>query len=64
MGKSIFLSKTFWVNLIAFAVLIINNYYPLFNLSPEVQGYILIGINFLLRLITGKPIVWTKRKMY
>lgn len=65
MGKSIFLSKTFWVNLMALILVVVNYYYPLFNISPEAQAYILVALNWLLRLITGQPIVWTdasKRK--
>jgi len=57
-GKSILLSKTLWVNLLALAIMIVNYYHPLYVITPEIQAAILIGINLILRLITGKPIIW------
>ena len=62
MGKSIFLSKTFWVNFLAMAFMIINHFYPLVELTPELQVIILGVINIILRLITGQPIDWTVKK--
>ena len=58
MGKSIFLSKTFWVNLLAIVFMVINYFYPLVVLSPELQAIILGVINIILRLVTGQPIDW------
>lgn len=59
-GKTLLTSKTFWVNLLALIAIILNHLYPTLVLTPETTGYILIGINFVLRLITKEPVIWTK----
>jgi hypothetical protein len=59
MGKSIWLSKTFWVNLIALAAMLVQAYFDVL-VSPEIQLAILAVVNLVLRLIfTGEPIDWS-----
>ncbi len=61
MGKGLFQSKTFWVNLITAAVSIgtyVMNSDFLAN-NPEVVaigGLVIGGLNVVLRLLTGEPI--------
>jgi hypothetical protein len=60
VGKKFYQSRTFWVNLIAAAVLIYQGVTGHeFALSPEAQAVILAGINLVLRAITREPIVWS-----
>jgi len=59
MGKKFYLSRTFWVNLIAAAVLIYQGVSGHeFVLPAETQAVILAGINLVLRAITKEPITW------
>jgi hypothetical protein len=59
MGKAFYKSRTFWVNLIAAAVLVYQGVTGHeFPLSPETQAVILAGINVVLRAITKEPITW------
>lgn len=60
MGKRFYLSKTFWVNVIALIALVVQSL-TTFVLSPEAQVSILAVVNVLLRLITKEPIVWSDR---
>jgi len=54
MNKKFYLSKTFWINVLAIiGVIVIGK-----ELSPEKVGVILGGINLLLRFITKKPVEW------
>jgi len=57
MGKAFYLSKTFWINVLAIAALILQSYTD-FVLSPEAQVYILGVINLMLRAITKEPLAW------
>ena len=57
IGKTILTSKTFWVNFLAIIFFIVQSFTS-YVVPIEVQGYILAGINFLLRLVTKEPIVW------
>jgi hypothetical protein len=59
MGKAFYKSRTFWVNLIAAAVLIYQGVtgHEL-ALPPETQAVILAAINVALRAITREPIRW------
>jgi hypothetical protein len=60
MGKAFYKSRTFWVNLIAAAVLIYQGVTGHeFALPAETQAVILAGINLVLRAITREPIVWS-----
>lgn len=54
--KKWYLSKTLWVNIIAVVAMAIQNATG-YELSPEMQVYILAGINFLLRIITKEELV-------
>jgi len=56
-GKKWFLSKTFWVNILAIVALIIQTYTG-FVFSPEAQVSVLGVLNILLRTITKAPIEW------
>ena len=63
MGKSIFLSKTFWVNTILLALYVINYClnlagYQHLEVSENTMVVILSVVNIILRLITNKPISW------
>ncbi len=60
--KEVWKSKTFWVNIIALVVFLIQIIWDKnFVIPPEVQGSILAVINFILRLITKEEIVWRKK---
>jgi hypothetical protein len=48
-------SKTLWVNLVAGAALLAQSQFG-FVIDGEVQGAILLIINFALRLITNEPV--------
>ena len=57
MGKKFYLSKTFWVNVLGIAFLIIQSQTG-YVLSPEYQALILGFVNMILRFITGEPVSW------
>lgn len=50
--KDFWKSKTFWVNLIAIIVFIVQLYVKDFVIPIEIQGAILAVVNFILRWIT------------
>lgn len=56
-SKSVWTSKTLWVNLLAAFALFLQNQFG-FALDPGVQALILAGINFILRLVTRKAVSW------
>ena len=56
-GKAFYLSKTFWVNLIALIAIVLQSKFGYVS-SPENQMAILGVINVILRIVTKKPIVW------
>lgn len=56
--KSVWLSKTLWVNTIATIAMIIQ-YYAGYVIDSATQVLILGGINTLLRFVTKVPVVWT-----
>lgn len=56
MNKSMFASKTLWVNLIAVAVFAVQTFTG-FVVPPEWQAGGLAVINFILRFVTAQPIV-------
>jgi hypothetical protein len=57
MGKAFYLSKTFWVNLLAIGALILQSHTG-FVLTPESQVSILAVINLILRAATNEPLTW------
>lgn len=62
--KDFWKSKTFWVNLIAIIVFVIQMLWIKdFVIPVEIQGAILAVINFVLRWITKEEIVWDTRKL-
>ena len=62
--KDFWKSKTFWVNLIAIIVFVIQMLWIKdFVIPVEIQGAILAVINFMLRWITKEEIVWDTRKL-
>lgn len=50
-------SKTLWVNVLAAIGLFLSSQYGV-NLSAEMVGIILAGINATLRMITKEPLEW------
>lgn len=56
MKKQWWKSKTVWANVIATAALIAQSQYG-FVIPAEIQGYALIGVNFILRIITKTELV-------
>lgn len=57
MAKSIFLSKTFWVNVLSILVTVFNqDFLTGLGLSPQYQIIVLGVINLILRLITTQPV--------
>ena len=61
--KDFWKSKTFWVNLIAIIVFIVQLYVKDFVIPIEIQGAILAVINFILRWVTKEEIIWDTRKL-
>ena len=57
-SKSILLSKTLWINLIAIAALVIQHFTG-YALPPEYQVQALAAINIVLRLVTKQPVSLT-----
>ncbi len=57
-SKSIFVSKTFWVNALALVGMIIQGATGKEFLSLEVQASILAGINIILRFVTKQSVSW------
>lgn len=55
MAKDFWKSKTFWVNIIALAVIIIQNFTG-FVIDASQQAAILVVINLILRAVTGQAI--------
>lgn len=55
--KSIFKSKTFWVNFVGFISFIVQNKYG-FVIDESLQAQALMLINIILRTITKEPVVW------
>lgn len=56
-GKKFYQSKTFWVNVIATAAVIIQSKFG-FIISPELQAIGLSALNLGLRKISSEPIIW------
>ena len=56
--KKFYLSKTFWVNVLALLVFVIQFYRQEFVLPAEAQAGVLAIINLLLRWITKEPVEW------
>lgn len=57
--KSIFLSKTFWVNIIALVAFITQKHFG-YIISQDIQIEILTIVNILLRSITTEAVTWKK----
>ena len=62
--KDFWKSKTFWVNIIAIAIFVIQMLWIKdFVIPVEIQGAILAVINFILRWVTKEEIIWDTRKL-
>lgn len=57
VGKKWYVSKTFWANVVASVALGIQIKYG-FVFGPEFQGFLITGLNILLRKYTNEPIIW------
>jgi hypothetical protein len=55
--KTLIKSKTFWINIVALAVMLIQAKYG-FIIDAEAQLALLAIINLVLRAITKEEIVW------
>jgi len=58
--KPWYLSKTLWVNIVAFMALIIQGATGDFVISPEEQAAVIVFINLILRAVTGKELTLRK----
>ena len=56
-AKKFWLSKTFWVNILALVALVIQSQTN-YIISAEAQVSILAVVNMALRLITKKEVTW------
>lgn len=50
-SKPFYLSRTLWVNFLAAVALFLQSQYG-YVLSPDLQAYVLIAVNALLRIVT------------
>jgi len=55
--KKIWISKTIWVNIIAFVLIIVQTQTG-WIMTPEIQGVLLTLVNLVLRAITKEEIKW------
>jgi hypothetical protein len=56
-GKKFWMSKTFWVNVLAGAAMLAQMRVG-FVVSPELQAMGLTVVNLMLRKITKEPVTW------
>ncbi len=56
-GKKIYLSKTFWTNVVALLAMVLQSFTG-FVIDPETQVSILAVVNVVLRLATKEPVTW------
>lgn len=56
-GKKWYLSKTFWANIVMAAAVSAQMKYG-FIIGPEVQAFIISGVNLVLRKLTKEAVVW------
>ncbi len=56
--KSIFTSKTFWVNVIGIVAIVVQTTTGKLLIDAEAQVAILAVINVILRAITKEPVTW------
>lgn len=56
--KSIFTSKTFWVNVIALVAMIVQGATGKELISVEIQATALSVANILIRMITKQAVTW------
>jgi hypothetical protein len=56
-GKKFYLSKTFWVNVLCAAGLVLQMKFG-FVIGAELQALALTAINLGLRKITNQPVTW------
>lgn len=56
-GKKFWMSKTFWVNILAAAAMLAQMRVG-FVVSPELQAMALTVVNLALRKITKEPVSW------
>ena len=65
-AKSIFLSKTFWFNILALIVLVAKPFgFADFQADPDLESYALVivtVVNVALRLLTDKPVAFKLSK--
>ena len=59
--KPWYYSKTMWINIIAFFALVAQAINGEFIVDAEVQAAIIILINFILRMVTGKGLTLTSQ---
>ena len=50
-SKSLFISKTFWLNLLGIAAMAL----PGVPLAPETLAYVMAGLNIAVRVLTNGP---------
>lgn len=55
--KSIFTSKTFWVNMIALIAFAVQSHWG-FVVDEALQAQVLMIVNIILRTITKDPVKW------
>ena len=57
MDKKWYVSKTVWLNVLATIGIVVQSYSG-FVIEPVLQGYILTGLNLVLRFVTKEKIEW------
>jgi uncharacterized membrane protein len=57
-GKSLWKSKTLWVNVVAMVAMIVQAVTGKDIVNIEIQAGILAFVNVILRLVTKEPIEW------